>query len=197
MIEDAPQLQTQPILRPDTKILAQLDGTPTGFLVDAMGGSGALDFRIKPAVSEQFAFCGVALTCHAGPADNLALVHALQFVEPGDVLVVATDSFTGCAVTCIRDLVGLKSVGLPAWSLGVTPNSPHRNGPGTIGFPVNIAGYPVRSGDIVVADQDGVVIIPIEKIEIVLEKLPAIRKAEASADESVRQGARLPGFLKK
>lgn len=217
MIEDAPQLQTQPILRPDTKILAQLDGTPTGFLVDAMGGSGALDFRIKPAVSEQFAFCGVALTCHAGPADNLALVHALQFVEPGDVLVVATDSFTGCAVTgdlvlgmaknsgavgfvtdgCVRDLVGLKSVGLPAWSLGVTPNSPHRNGPGTIGFPVNIAGYPVRSGDIVVADQDGVVIIPIEKIEIVLEKLPAIRKAEASADESVQQGARLPGFLKK
>jgi 4-hydroxy-4-methyl-2-oxoglutarate aldolase len=182
-----------------------------------MGGSGALDFRIKPAVLEQFAFCGVALTCHAGPADNLALVHALQYVEPGDVLMVATDSFTGCAVTgdlvlgmaknsgavgfvtdgCVRDLVGLKSVGLPAWSLGVTPNSPHRNGPGTIGFPVNIAGYPVRSGDVVVADQDGVVIISIEKIAMVLEKLPGIRKAEASADESVRQGARLPGFLKK
>ena len=217
MIEDAPQLQIQPIIRPDSKLVEQLRGTPTGFLVDAMGGSGALDFRIKPAVLEQYAFCGVALTCHAGPADNLALVHALQYVEPGDVLMVATDSFTGCAVTgdlvlgmaknsgavgfvtdgCVRDLVGLKSVGLPAWSLGVTPNSPHRNGPGTIGFPVNIAGYPVRSGDVVVADQDGVVIIPIEKIAMLLEKLPAIRKAEASADESVRQGARLPGFLKK
>ena len=217
MIEDAPQLQTQPIIRPDSKLVAQFRGTPTGFLVDAMGGSGALNFRIKPAVLEQFAFCGVALTCHAGPADNLALVHALQYVEPGDVLMVATDSFTGCAVTgdlvlgmaknsgavgfvtdgCVRDLVGLKSVGLPAWSMGVTPNSPHRNGPGTIGFPVNIAGYPVKSGDVVVADQDGVVIIPIEKIAMVLEKLPAIRKAEASDDESVRQGARLPGFLKK
>jgi regulator of RNase E activity RraA len=81
--------------------------------------------------------------------------------------------------------------------LGVTPNSPHRNGPGTIGFPVNIAGYPVRSGDVVVADQDGVVIIPIEKISMVLEKLPAIRTAEGSADESVRLGARMPGFLKK
>jgi 4-hydroxy-4-methyl-2-oxoglutarate aldolase len=135
MIEDAPQLQTQPIIRPDSKLVDQLRGTPTGFLVDAMGGSGALDFRIKPAVLEQYAFCGVALTCHAGPADNLALVHALQYVEPGDVLMVATDSFTGCAVTgdlvlgmaknsgavgfvtdgCVRDLVGLKSVGLPAW----------------------------------------------------------------------------------
>ncbi len=217
MIEDTPQLQTQPIERPDPKLVEQFRGTPTGFLIDAMGGTGALDFRIKPAISEQYAFCGVALTCYAGPADNLALVHALQYVESGDVLMVATDSFTGCAVTgdlvlgmaknsgavgfvtdgCVRDLVGLKSVGLPAWSAGITPNSPHRNGPGTIGFPINIAGYPVRSGDLVVADQDGVVIIPAEKILFVLEKLPSIRTAEAAADESVRQGARLPSFLKK
>lgn len=56
MIEDAPQLQTQPIIRPDSKLVEQLRGTPTGFLVDAMGGSGALDFRIKPAVLEQFSF---------------------------------------------------------------------------------------------------------------------------------------------
>jgi 4-hydroxy-4-methyl-2-oxoglutarate aldolase len=217
MIQDAPQLQTQAIIRPDPKLIEKFRGTPTGFLVDAMGGSGALDFRIKPAVSDQYAFCGVALTCYAGPADNLALVHALQYVESGDVLMVATDSFTGCAVTgdlvlgmaknsgavgfvtdgCVRDLVGLKNVGLPAWSVGITPNSPHRNGPGTIGYPINIAGFPVRSGDLVVADLDGVVIIPIEKMTMVLEKLPSIRSAEASADESVRQGARLPGFLKK
>ena len=64
-------------------------------------------------------------------------------------------------------------------------------------YPINIAGFPVRSGDVVVADLDGVVIIPIEKMTMVLEKLPSIRSAEASADESVRQGARLPGFLKK
>ncbi len=217
MIEDAPQLQILSIIRPDSKLVDQLRGTPTGFLVDAMGGSGALDFRIKPAVHEQYAFCGVALTCYTGPADNLALVHALKYVMPGDVLMVATDSFTACAVTgdlvlgmaknsgalgfvtdgCVRDLVGLKSVGLPAWSMGVTPNSPHRNGPGTIGFPINIAGYPVRSGDVVVADQDGVVIIPTEKIALVVERLPNIRTAEASADETVRRGARLPNFLKK
>ena len=53
MIEDAPQLQTQPIIRPDSKLVDQLRGTPTGFLVEAMGGSGALDFRIKPALLEQ------------------------------------------------------------------------------------------------------------------------------------------------
>jgi 4-hydroxy-4-methyl-2-oxoglutarate aldolase len=76
--------------------------------------------------------------------------------------------------------------------MGVTPNSPHRNGPGTIGMPVHIAGHGVRSGDIVVADLDGVVIIPFDMLEAVLAKLPAIRAAEAAADETVRQGARLP-----
>jgi 4-hydroxy-4-methyl-2-oxoglutarate aldolase len=63
-------------------------------------------------------------------------------------------------------------------------------------MPVNIAGHVVSSGDIVVADLDGVVIIPKEMLATVLAKLPTIRADEAAADESVRQGARLPDFLK-
>jgi 4-hydroxy-4-methyl-2-oxoglutarate aldolase len=216
MIDEVPQIQTQAFQRPDASLIAQFQNTPTGFLVDAMGGTGALDYRISPAIAHQYAFCGVALTCHAGPADNLALVHALQHVQPGDVLMVGTDQFTACAVTgdlvlgmaknggavgfvtdgCVRDLVGIETVGLPAWSLGVTPNSPHRSGPGTIGFPIQLAGHRVCSGDVVVADRDGVVVIPQDMIASVLSKLPGIRQSEAAADESVRQGAKLPAFLK-
>ena len=99
MIEEVPNIQVQSFERPDPALLGQLRSTPTGFLVDAMGGTGALDFRLKPAIAEQFAFCGVALTCHAGPADNLALIHALAEVQPGDVLVACADGFTGCAIT--------------------------------------------------------------------------------------------------
>jgi regulator of RNase E activity RraA len=80
--------------------------------------------------------------------------------------------------------------------MGITPNSPHRSGPGSIGFPVTIAGQPVSSGDVVIADQDGVVIIPKATLPWVIDRLPAIRHAEAQADQSVRDGARLPGFLK-
>jgi 4-hydroxy-4-methyl-2-oxoglutarate aldolase len=192
-----------------------LRGTPTGFVVDAMGGSGALDYRLRPAIAEQYAFCGVALTCHTGPADNLALVHALAAVRPDDVIVAAAEGHTGCAVTgdlllgmarnagavgfvtdgCVRDLVGLRHVGLPAWARGVTPNSPHRSGPGTVGFPVTIAGHPVCSGDLILADLDGVVVVPQARIAQVLARLPAIREAEARADESVRRGATRPAFL--
>ena len=216
MIEEAPLIQTLPVQRPDPALFEQLRGTPTGFLCDAMGGTGALDHRLHPAIAEQFAFCGVALTCHTGPADNLALIHALASVQPGDVIVAATDGHTGCAITgdlvlgmarnsgavgfvtdgCVRDLVGIRQVGLPAWAMGVTPNSPHRSGPGTVGFAVQVAGLRVCSGDVVVADLDGVVVVPQERLAQVLERLPAIRDAEAAADAAVRAGATRPSFLK-
>jgi len=215
MIAVPPLIQRQAFARPAPELVQALAGTPTGFIVDAMDGSGALDCRLRPAIAEQYAFCGVALTVNAGPGDNLALVQALQDVQPGDVLMATTGGFTGCAITgdlvlgmaknggavgfvtdgCVRDLIGLRAVGLPAWSVGVTPNSPQRHRPGTIGFAIALAGHPVSSGDVVVADLDGVVVVPQARIAQVLERLPAIRAAEARADASVRAGARLPSFM--
>ena len=217
MIDEAPRIQHRPFTRPAAALVDALRGTPTGFIVDALGGSGALDYRIKPAIADQAACCGVALTCDAGPADNLALVSALESVRPGDVLVAAAGNYTGCAITgdlvlgmarncgavgfvtdgCVRDLPGIRSVGLPCYCVGVTPNSPARSGPGTVGLPVTIAGHPVASGDVIVADQDGVVVVPQARLEDVIARLPAIRKAEAEMDQAVRDGLRVPAFLVK
>ena len=49
MIDEAPRIQQRPISRPAAALVDALHGTPTGFIVDALGGSGALDYRIKPA----------------------------------------------------------------------------------------------------------------------------------------------------
>jgi 4-hydroxy-4-methyl-2-oxoglutarate aldolase len=215
MIDVPPLIQCQAFTRPAPDQVQALRNTPTGFIVDAMGGSGALDYRLRPAIAEQYEFCGVALTVDAGPGDNLALVHALQDVQPGDVLMASAGGYTGCAITgdlvlgmaknggavgfvtdgCVRDLKGLRAVGLPAWAAGVTPNSPQRHRPGTIGFAIALAGHPVASGDIVVADLDGVVVVPQARIAEVLARLPQIRAAEAKADAAVRDGARVPSFL--
>jgi 4-hydroxy-4-methyl-2-oxoglutarate aldolase len=65
-----------------------------------------------------------------------------------------------------------------------------------VGFPVQVAGLRVCSGDVVVADLDGVVVVPQERLAEVLERLPAIRTAEAAADAAVRAGATRPSFLK-
>lgn len=209
MIENAPKIRNHPApRRPRPDQVAALSGVPTGFIVDALGGSGALDHRVKPVIAEQATFCGPALTCDAGPADNLAVFAALEQLRPGDVIVAACAGHVGCAVTgdlllgmarnggaagfvtdgCARDIPGIRQVGLPCFAVGVTPNSPAREGPGTVGYTVVLAGAAVSTGDIVAADQDGVVVVPFDRIDACIERLAAVRAAEAQLDAKVKAG---------
>lgn len=216
MIDDPPLLKIRRnFKRPKKSELAALEGVQTGYVTDAMGGRGALDFRIKPLAPLGKTLVGVAITCDCGPADNLALFGALHAAKPGDILMVATDGFTATAVTgdlvmgmarnrgvtglvtdgMVRDVAGILGVGLPVFCAGITPNSPVKNGPGSVGLPVVIGGVTVESGDIIVADNDGVVIVSRARIAEVLERLPAIRKAEAQFEAKVRDGLEVPGFF--
>lgn len=216
MIEDPPLLTVRRgFPRPSAAQMAAFAGAPTGFVADAMNGRGALDARIKPVGRTPAAFAGVAITCHAGPADNLALFGALAYGAPGDVMVCATDAFAATAVTgdlllgmarnrglagfvtdgMVRDVAGIEAVGLPCFAAGVTPNSPARNGPGTVGMPIVVGGVAVESGDIVVGDADGVVVVPRALADAVIARLVAVRAAEADLDAKVRGGLQLPGFI--
>ncbi len=216
MITDPPILTIRRTFRrPDPELVAALAGVPTGHVVDAMSGRGALDYRIKPIAPTSAVSVGVALTCDNGPADNLAVFGALDAAQPGDIIVAATDGFTGTALIgdlllglmknrgvlafvtdgLVRDLPGLIGVGLPVYCAGLTPNSPVRNGPGTVGLPVVVGGVQVESGDIVVADQDGVVIVPRARAPEVLERLSVVRAAEASLEAKVKSGLEVPDFI--
>ncbi len=217
MIDDPPLLKIRRrFSRPAADQVAALTGTPTGYLVDCLDGRGALDHRIKPISEATAIFCGVALPCHAGPADNLAVMAALEVAQAGDVIVAATDGFTATAVIgdlvlgmarnrgiaaivtdgTVRDLTGLRAVALPCFAAGVTPNSPARNGPGTIGLPVTLGGLTVEAGDIVVGDIDGVVVVPQDRLGQVIERLPALRKAEAELEAKVNGGLEVPDFIR-
>src|ERR1700754_3003772 len=104
MIDDPPLLTVRRrFLRPDPGLLEALRGVQTGFVVDAMDGSGALNHRIKPIEPALAAMVGVAVTCDCGPADNLAVFAALDLAGPGDILVCAAGAYEGTAV--IGDLV--------------------------------------------------------------------------------------------
>ena len=75
MIEEPPPLVFAPAVeRPPAELVEGFRGASTSFIVDAMGGSGALDWRIRPIVGHSF--LGVALTCDCGANDNLALIAA-------------------------------------------------------------------------------------------------------------------------
>lgn len=227
MIEDAPILTLRENFpRPDAQVLAALKGVPIGYLVDCMNGSGAMDWGIK-ALPETFLpgassaspgpmVLGTALPCACGPADNLAVFAAVAIAKPGDIIVAATDSHTGCALIgdlllgmaknagvaavvtdgLARDVPGLLEVGLPIYARGISPNSPARNGPGSVGLPVVVGGVHVAPGDIVACDRDGVVVVPLAEAERVVAKLADVRKAEAGLLAKVRAGLTTPDFIK-
>jgi 4-hydroxy-4-methyl-2-oxoglutarate aldolase len=213
MIEESPPLAFAPsIERPRRELVERLRGAPTSFVVDAMGGSGALDWRIKPLVGASL--IGTALTCDCGASDNLALIAAAGECEEGDVLVAATGGATAAAVTgdlllgvarnrgavgfvtdgLVRDLADLEALGMPVYALGLSPNSPGRSGPGTVGLPIVCGGRAIASGDVIVGDRDGVVVVPQALLKATLAALDRVKAAEAAMSERVRSGLReLPG----
>jgi 4-hydroxy-4-methyl-2-oxoglutarate aldolase len=217
VIEDPPLITLRRRFpRPSAAQVEALRGAMTGHLVDAMGGRGGLPYSIKPVIPEQAHFCGVAVTSHPGPADNLATFAALDLAQPGDVIVAATDGFMGTAVVgdlilgmmrncgvvgfvtdgCVRDIPGIRSVGLPCHAAGVTPNSPVRNRPGTVGLPVTLGGVPIESGDVLVGDLDGVVVVPFARIDAVIAALQDVRKAESALEAKVQAGLKIPDFIR-
>lgn len=219
MIEEPPLLLVKEHRnRPNAEQIEALRGTPTGFLTDAMNGRGGLDhsvFALSPTVLSS-ELCGPALTCHCGPADILAILGGLDEIQAGDVMVVATGGWTQSAVTgdrvmgmlknaggagfvtdgLVRDVDGIEEVGLPLMCCGVSPNSPFAKGPGEIGLPIQLAGVSVNSGDMIVSDRSGVVVVPFERIDEVIEALARIRVLEEQMDAEVAQGLNLPEHIK-
>jgi 4-hydroxy-4-methyl-2-oxoglutarate aldolase len=215
MIENPPLLTLRRNFpRPSAEQLAAFTGIQTGFVVDALGGRGALDYRIKPVGAER-TFTGTALTCEPGAGDVLAVFGTLDVARPGDVVVTATDGFTATAVigdlligmmkNCgiaafvtdglVRDTPGIRAVGLPCFATGVTPSSPAKTGPGSVGLPIVVGGVAVNPGDIVVGDEDGVVVVPHARIDATIMRLAAVTAAEAKLDAEVKAGLTRPIFL--
>ena len=214
MIKDPPLLKVCRYTRKfESSSLELVQGIPLGYLVDAMDGRGAMDHRIRhlEGFLKESRLLGTALTCHCGPGDNLGLFGAVAEAQPGDVIVAATDSFEGTCLTgdllmgmarnckvaglvtdeLVRDPEGIRQVGLPVFCRGVTPNSPVRNGPGTIGFPVVVGGVKVESGDIIAADSEGVVVIPQKELARVLQRIPEIQSAEKRTEQAVAESMKM------
>lgn len=200
--------------RLDAETLQAVSGTPSGFLVDALGRSGALDYRIKP-VWDGPAFVGTALPVWTTGRDNLAPYASLKVIKPGDVVLVATGEYHQASVLgdiiigmmknagavaaitdgLVRDVPGIREAGIPVYARGISPNSPFKNGPGGIGVPVTLGGVMVEPGDLVLGDSEGVVICPRARIREALTALETVREKERKMDEAVRSGVHLPDWL--
>lgn len=210
MIENQPVLTIhRGHLRPAPALVAAFRGAATSHLADAMEGRGALDWRIKPLDPANARFAGPALTAHSYPADIHGMVGAAMEAMPGDVICCANEFYAGTAVIgdlaagvmknkgvaafvtdgLARDRAGIVAVGMPLFAAGISPNSPASTGAGQVGAPIVLGGVAISSGDIVVGDEDGVVVTPLARAELVLERLAMVRAAEEAATAHVKSGA--------
>lgn len=174
-------------------------GVATTF--EAAGQTGLLGGAFLRVVPGSRA-AGPARTALCGAADNLALHRALERVEPGDVLVVATAEprrvallgeliaiqakTRGAAAILVdgpvRDLDELLELGLPVWARGVCAAGPEKRVGGGLDVPVEVGGVRIAPGDVVVLDGDGVVVVPRDRRADVL----AAADARAAKERSLR-----------
>lgn len=200
--------------RPDPATLAAFRDVATGPVCDSQGRIGAIDHMIKPVTAAR-RMVGTAVVVKMGPKDNLGAWAALELVQPGDVIVLATGSFADCAVVgdvyvgmarnagaagvvtdgLVRDIPGIDAVGIPVFARGVSPNSPWKNGPAEVGMSATLGGVTVTSGDMVVADQDGVVIVALQNTAEILANLAQVLEKEEAMGRAVAEGKAVPDWL--
>ncbi len=127
---------------------------------------------------------GTVLVVAGGAESRTAVLGDLVAAEllRAGVVAVVTDGL-------IRDSRAVAELGLPVWCRGVTPVASRKDGLGRVGGDVVVGGVPVRDGDLVVADADGVVVWPGEAVESLLAKAAEKRRAdEARAAEARTAG---------
>jgi regulator of RNase E activity RraA len=202
------------VSRAEDELLARFRGLGTGPVCDALGRFAAMDYQIKP-LDPGMQMVGSALTVWTRPCDNLVIYKALEMAQPGDVLVIATHGYTTNAtwgeltsligrarglagvVTdgVVRDSREIIQIGLPVFARGLTPNSPFKDGPAKVNVPVTCGGAMVQPGDVVVGDADGVVVVPQELAETVLERVSGIQAKEAAIRAEIEAGLPIPSQM--
>ena len=193
--------------RPSGEQVKMFQGVPTGFVVDAQNGTGALDWRIKP-LDANMRFAGPAMTADAEPRDCLPVQPAIALSRPGDVLVISNGGYDGAAVIgdnvtamarnqglaaivtdgLVRDIEGILAAGIPVFCCGVSPNSPYARGPGRVGLPIAISRSVIQPGDMVVGDGDGVVVISRGDIDRVIASLKTMKEIEVELESKIKGG---------
>ncbi len=202
------------IERPDVAVVRQLAEFGSNLVADGMNRFNVIVGAAR-SLCRGWKLAGPATTVRVRPADNLMVMRAIDVAEPGDVLVVSTGRTVGNAVWGklmtlaamkrglagvvtdggVRDLPILERLGFPVFGGGLTPAACDKDGPGEINFPVAIGDVPILPGDIVVADDDGVAIVPRGDVADVIVGIEAKRQSEEKRRRDIAAGLVVPAAV--
>lgn len=190
------------IRRTDPEVLTGLAAAGVSTVHEAQGRTGYVGADIRP-IQQGAAVAGNAITVSCHPGDNLMLHAAVEVCRPGDLLVVTNTGpsshgmFGDLLATAVmrrgvvglvidagvRDVADLRAMGFPVWSRYVSSLGTVKGTAGSVNVPVVVGDVPVHPGDVVCADDDGVVVVPHDEAATVL----AAANARLEREEAKRR----------